>query len=135
MGPKKISLIKSPTITIFVRPKSEEETAAMKISETTVSEAIIKTYTERFLSALKTRVAIVGGGPAGLMASYVLAKNGIKAVLFERKLSMGGGMWGGGIGFNVIVVQEEAGQLLETLGVRAKAYRKGYFTAHLTVSG
>ena len=52
----------------------------VKISEIVVSEAIIKTYADRLLSSLATDVAIVGGGPAGLMASYCLAKNGIKAM-------------------------------------------------------
>ena len=53
-------------------------------------------------------VAVVGGGPAGLVAAYYLAKAGHKVALFERKLSIGGGMWGGGMMFNEIVVQEEA---------------------------
>lgn len=36
------------------------------------------------------KVAIVGGGPAGLACSYELIKNGIKSVVFEKENSLGG---------------------------------------------
>ncbi len=36
------------------------------------------------------KVAIVGGGPAGLSCSYELAKNGIKTVVFEKEKEIGG---------------------------------------------
>ena len=67
----------------------------MPINETIVTEAIIRTYTERFLKCLNLDVAIVGGGPAGLVAAKILAEKGASTALFERKLSIGGGMWGG----------------------------------------
>mgnify|MGYP000535614321 CR=1 FL=1 len=41
------------------------------------------------------------------MAAYFLAKAGKKVALFDRKLAPGGGMWGGAMMFNDIVVQEE----------------------------
>lgn len=36
------------------------------------------------------KVAIIGGGPAGISAAYFLARNGISATIFERKESLGG---------------------------------------------
>ena len=36
------------------------------------------------------KVAIVGGGPAGLSCSYELIKNGIKSVVFEKESVLGG---------------------------------------------
>jgi len=101
----------------------------MPISESIVTEAIVRTYTDRFLSCLELDVAIVGGGPAGLVAARVLSENGAKTALFERKLSIGGGMWGGGIGYNVIVVQEKAKRLLDDFGITSQKYKDTYYTA------
>jgi len=72
-------------------------------------------------------VAIVGAGPSGLVAAYYLAKQGKKTVIFERRLSVGGGMWGGGMMFNRIVVQAEAREILDELGVTVKECQKGYY--------
>lgn len=33
----------------------------------------------------KTQVAIIGGGPAGLFLSYILAKSGIDSIVLERQ--------------------------------------------------
>ncbi|MGZ7119346.1 MAG: sulfide-dependent adenosine diphosphate thiazole synthase [Methanobacterium sp.] len=74
-------------------------------------------------------VAIGGGGPAGLTAGYYIAKAGLKVALFERKLSIGGGMWGGGIMFNKIVVQEESRRILDEFGIRATKYEEDYYIA------
>jgi thiamine thiazole synthase len=63
-------------------------------------------------------VAVVGGGPAGLVAAHRLALSGKKVALFEKKLSIGGGMWGGGMLFNEIVVQEEGKAILDEYGIR-----------------
>ncbi len=101
----------------------------MEIKETLVSEAIIRTYDARLVAALESTVAIVGGGPSGLMAAARLAARGIKTTLFERRLSLGGGMWGGGIGRNVIVVQEAAERILAELGIQHKSYAPGYYVA------
>ncbi len=101
----------------------------MKLDEIVISKAIIESYKEKLINALDADVAIVGGGPAGLVAAYYLAREEIKVVLFERKLSIGGGMWGGGIMFNEIVVQEEAKKILDEFGVRTRKYEKNYYLA------
>jgi thiamine thiazole synthase len=101
----------------------------MQLDETTISRAIIDRFTEKLKDALSVDVVIVGGGPAGLMAAYLLAQKNKKVVLFERKLSIGGGMWGGGMMFNEIVVQEEGKRILDQLGIGSSTYQDGYYTA------
>jgi thiamine thiazole synthase len=101
----------------------------MQLDEIKISEAIIKAYKEKLLAALDVDVAIVGAGPAGMVCAYYLAKAGKRVVIFERKLSVGGGMWGGGIMFNEIVVQEKARKILDDLGVKSKLYEKNYYMA------
>jgi sulfide-dependent adenosine diphosphate thiazole synthase len=97
------------------------------IDEKVVTRAIIEGYTEKLLSALQLDVAICGAGPSGLVAAYYLARQGLKVAIFERKLSTGGGMWGGGMMFNEIVVQDEAKGILDEFEIMARRYKKGYY--------
>ena len=69
--------------------------------------------------------AIVGAGPLGLVTAYCLAKSGIKVTILEKRLSPGGGIWGGGMGMNVAVVQEEAVPMLSEMGIRTKPCKTG----------
>ncbi len=101
----------------------------MKLDEIIISEAIIESFTKKFRDYLSSDVAIAGGGPAGLCAAYYLAKARKKVALFERKLSVGGGMWGGGMMFNSIVVCSEGKKILDEFGIRNKEYKKGYYVA------
>lgn len=99
----------------------------MKLDEIKISKAIIEAYTDKLIKALDVDVAVVGAGPAGMVSAYYLAKAKKRVVIFERKLSPGGGMWGGGIMFNEIVVQEEAKEILEEFGVRTRRYDNDYY--------
>lgn len=101
----------------------------MPLDDVKVSRAIIERFSAKLLDCLDVDVAIVGGGPAGLVAAYYLAKADKKVVLFERKLSIGGGMWGGGIMFNEIVVQTEGKTILDEFGVTTVPYEDDYFSA------
>ena len=97
--------------------------------EQIVSSGIIDSYFEKLKSNLSVDVAIVGGGPSGIVAAYFLAKAGKKVALFDRKLAPGGGMWGGAMMFNDIVVQEEAMPIIKELGVSYKEGANGTTSA------
>ncbi len=99
------------------------------MDEVIISKAITETYVKGLLESMEVEVAIVGAGPSGMTAGYYLAKNGVKTTIFERKLSIGGGMWGGGMMFNRIVVQAGGKEILDELGIATKEYQKGYYTA------
>jgi len=90
--------------------------------ETLISQSIVKSYFEKLENNLQVDAAIVGGGPSGLLAAALLAKRGVKTALFERKLAPGGGMWGGAMMFNQIVVQQEVAPILDEMEIQ---YQEG----------
>ncbi|MEO0243824.1 MAG: sulfide-dependent adenosine diphosphate thiazole synthase, partial [candidate division WOR-3 bacterium] len=69
---------------------------------------------------LESDVIIAGGGPSSLTAAFYLAKAGKKVVVLERKLSLGGGTWGGGMGFKFAVVEGNCLEILKDMGIRYK---------------
>ncbi len=98
----------------------------MRLDESLISKYIIESFKEKLISCLNLDVALVGAGPSNMIAGYYLGRAGIKAAIFEAKLSPGGGMWGGGMMFNEIVVQEEAISVVEEIGISYKK-RDGYY--------
>jgi len=99
------------------------------LNEVIITKAIIERFSQKFLEYTEVDTAIVGAGPSGLVAAYFLAQAGKKVAIFERKLSVGGGMWGGGMMFNEIVVQKEGKDILDLFGVATREYEPGYYTA------
>lgn len=86
--------------------------------EDVVSSAIVSSFSRKLLDHLSVDVAIVGAGPSALTAASYLAEAGLKTALFERQLAPGGGVWGGGMLFNEIVVQDDAAPILDRFGIR-----------------
>jgi len=99
------------------------------MDEVTISKAITESYIKVLLEAMEVDVAIVGAGPAGMTAAYYLAKEKVKTAIFERKLSIGGGIWGGGMMFNKVVVQAEGKEILDEFDIATTQYQKGYYVA------
>lgn len=96
--------------------------------ETQVSKGIIGTYFEKLQKNLELDVAIVGGGPSGIVAAYYLAKAGLRVAQFDRKLSPGGGMWGGAMMFNQAVIQEEAMDIIRDFEINYEPFEDGLYT-------
>ncbi len=96
--------------------------------EEIITGAITRKFFAKFQECLSVDVAVVGAGPSGLVAAHDLACTGKKVVLFERKLAPGGGIWGGGMLFNEVVVQADALDILKDFGVRSEAAEEGYYT-------
>lgn len=99
------------------------------MDEVVISRAIVESYMRDLMDAMEVDVAIAGAGPAGLITAYCLAGERIKVAVFERQLRVGGGMPGGGMMFNRIVLQEEGKRIMDEFGVAAQEYEKGYYVA------
>jgi sulfide-dependent adenosine diphosphate thiazole synthase len=100
------------------------------MDEIIISQAITRSFFNEFIEYMDVDVAVVGAGPSGLSAAYYLAGAGKKVAIFERRLSVGGGMWGGGMMFNRIVVQSEAKYILDEFDVKSVEFQPGYFVAN-----
>jgi thiamine thiazole synthase len=101
----------------------------MKIDDVAISRTILKDYSARFDRALESDVLVAGGGPSGLVAGTLLARKELRVVLLEKRLAPGGGVWGGGMLANTVVVQPEAEHLLKEFAVRYEATRGGLLVA------
>lgn len=99
------------------------------LDEKIISRAILERYTSKLMDYLENDVSIVGGGPAGLVCAYELARNGVKVALFDKRLTLGGGMWGGAMLFNEIVVQDMGREILDEFDIKYDKYTEGYYTA------
>jgi thiamine thiazole synthase len=96
--------------------------------ELLISKKIIRSYYRKLEESLEVDAAIVGAGPSGLLCAYDLARAGKRVALFERALRPGGGIWGGAMLFNQVVIQEEAVSIMDELEVRRSAMEEGVVT-------
>jgi len=96
--------------------------------ELLISKKILRSYTRKLEESLDVDAAIVGAGPSGLLCAYDLARAGKAVALFERALRPGGGVWGGAMLFNEVVIQEPALPIIDELGVRHSAMEDGVVT-------
>jgi len=101
----------------------------VEFSEEEVTRAIVAAALEDWLDLAETDVVIAGAGPSGLTAAIYTARAGLRTVVFEKKLSFGGGIGGGGMLFHKTVVEAPAHELLAEIGCRLAEVRPGLYVA------
>jgi len=99
-----------------------------ELQDVTVSRAIVETFSKKLSDRIASDVILVGAGPAGMTAAYYLARAGLKVSLVEKRLSPGGGIWGGGMCMNQAVVQDQALAILDEMDVRHEPYQETLHT-------
>ncbi|NIM45191.1 MAG: thiazole biosynthesis protein [Nitrososphaeria archaeon] len=100
-----------------------------EVEETVITRNIIREAAQDWINIADADVVVVGAGPAGLTASKYLAESGLKTVLFERRLSFGGGIGGGGILFHKLVIETPADEILKEMKCRLKPVDEGLYVA------
>jgi len=103
------------------------------LRESFIGKAIIRTALRDLEELSEVDVVIVGAGPSGLTASYYLAKEGFKVVVFERRFSFGGGIGPGSNMLPKIAFQEEALPILKEMGVNYEATEFGVYVVDPSV--
>ncbi|MCS7144036.1 MAG: sulfide-dependent adenosine diphosphate thiazole synthase [Archaeoglobaceae archaeon] len=86
--------------------------------EAEITKVIIEEATRDWLNIAKSDVVIVGAGPAGLTAGAYIAEKGYRTVIFERRLSFGGGSGGGGMLFHKIVLEKDVKEIVEHFNIK-----------------
>ena len=100
-----------------------------KISEASISRAIIGEFSKWLTDYVTSDAIIVGGGPSGLLAARDLAEKGIKTLVIECNNYLGGGFWIGGYLMNTLTFRAPSQEILDELKIPYKEVEKGLFTA------
>ncbi len=69
---------------IDIKVKNEKKILKRKIKDTLITPDETYTFKIKGTKKIKNRPVIVGSGPAGLFAAYLLSKNGYKPIIIER---------------------------------------------------
>jgi len=94
------------------------------LRERDVTRHIAREFYKEFDQLIESDVIIVGGGPSGLICAHDLAAKGIRTLLLEQGLALGGGFWSGGYLMNKATLCEPANEILEKLGVPCKPVKE-----------
>jgi thiazole biosynthesis enzyme len=96
--------------------------------EADLAKLIIGKALEKLSSLVKVDVVIVGAGPSGLTAAWLLAEKGYRVLVVEHYLGVGGGMRGGAMLLPAGLVEEGlARELLERARVKLERVAEGLY--------
>ena len=96
--------------------------------ELEITRAIAARYFEKFREAADSDVLIAGAGPSGMLCAREVAMRGMRVVVLEKRLAPGGGVWGGGMMWNEVAMQDEVKPILDELSIRARPAGDGLYT-------
>lgn len=99
------------------------------ITESEITNAIVRNFAEDMKQFVKTDVIVVGGGPSGLMAGREIAKKNIDVLIIERNNYLGGGFWIGGYLMNTITIRSPGQEILEELKIPYEQFNENLYTA------
>ena len=94
------------------------------LRERDVTRHIAREFYKEFDQLIESEVIIVGGGPSGLVCAHDLASKGVRTLLLEQSLALGGGFWSGGYLMNKATLCEPANEILEPMGVPCKPIKE-----------
>ena len=100
-----------------------------RVSEASISRAIVREFMRWFDDYIISDVVIVGGGPSGLMAGMDLAKKRFKTLIIESNNYIGGGFWIGGYLMNTLTFRAPAQKILGELTIPYKEVEGGLFVS------
>jgi thiamine thiazole synthase len=100
-------------------------TTLTPIPDARVSSLIVSRFFADLQAGLEADVIIVGAGPSGMCCAWTLADAGYRVTLLDRRLAPGGGIWGGAMGFNKVVLQKETAGILEEAKVPYEEHEDG----------
>ena len=88
--------------------------------ERAIGRTIVERYCAKLTARLDNDVIAVGGGPSALVAATIIAAEGYRVTVLERNLAPGGGVWGGGMLFNEVAVEQDTLPILERFGIASE---------------
>ncbi|KQC12282.1 MAG: ribulose-1,5-biphosphate synthetase [Desulfuromonas sp. SDB] len=87
-----------------------------------ITNHIIAEFYKDIQDRVSSDVIIIGAGPSGLVASYLLAQDNFKVTVFEKRNQPGGGIWGGGMMFNQLVLPDDLQDFLNQMSIKFKLH-------------
>jgi len=87
------------------------------VHDVKVSRLILRHYLQELEEAVESDIIVTGAGPSGLVCAYTLAEKGYKVTVLDRRIAPGGGIWGGSMSFNKVILQKDVADILNQFGI------------------